>query len=113
MRFLLSTGKSTDKVELYVVDLFKLYLNVYPNDIPGDPELGFKFIMTDTFKDDLVTELRNRLVILIARLQKRFDTKKVTISLKTLEVISETQAKLVISVNKFTSEEIFLNLYED
>ena len=48
-KFLLSTGKTTDKIEYYVVDLFRLYLSVYPGDIPGASRIGFDFNLRDTF----------------------------------------------------------------
>ena len=49
-KYLLSTGLITDKVEIYVLDLFKLHLSVYPKDIPGINNIGFDFIITNTKK---------------------------------------------------------------
>ena len=43
-RYLLSTGASTTEIEKYVLDLFKLYIQIYPGDIPGS-NIGFNFIL--------------------------------------------------------------------
>ena len=42
-KYLLSTGTATDRLEYYVLDLFRLYLKIYPGDIPGASGLGFDF----------------------------------------------------------------------
>lgn len=105
MKFLLSTGKSTDRIEVYVIDLFKLYLNIMPGDIPGT-DLGFDFVLTDTLKSNLANEIRNRVSRLVNTIQKKFDEKEVSISVSSLDIISDEKVKLVVSVNKATSEEI-------
>jgi methionyl-tRNA synthetase len=105
MKFLLSTGKSTDRIEVYVIDLFKLYLNIMPGDIPGT-DLGFDFVLTDTLKSNLANEIRNRVSRLVNTIQKKFDEKEVSISVSSLDIISDEKVKLVVSVNKTTSEEI-------
>lgn len=107
MKFLLSTGKSTDRIEVYVIDLFKLYLNIVPGDIPGT-DIGFNFILTDTLKSELVTEIRNRVGVLINKIQKMFDENAVQISVSSLDIISDEKVKLVLSVNKTTSEELVI-----
>jgi hypothetical protein len=108
MRFLLSTGKSTDRVEVYVLDLFKLYLNIMPGDIPGT-DIGFDFVLTDTLKSNLVSEVKRRVNSIVKLIQSRFDEKKVQISVSSLEFINDEKLKLVVSVNKTTSEEIVVN----
>jgi hypothetical protein len=107
MKFLLSTGKSTDRIEVYVIDLFKLYLNIVPGDIPGT-EIGFNFILTDTLRSNLVSEIRNRINNLVNSIQRKFDEKVVKISVSSLDIISDEKVKLVVSVNKTTSEEIVI-----
>ena len=107
MKFLLSTGKSTDRIEVYVIDLFKLYLNIVPGDIPGT-EIGFNFILTDTLRSNLVNEIRNRISNLVNSIQRKFDEKVVKISVSSLDIISDEKVKLVVSVNKTTSEEIVI-----
>ena len=42
-KYLLSTGESTTRIERYILDLFKLNLQIYPGDIPGS-KLGFEFL---------------------------------------------------------------------
>lgn len=107
MKYLLSTGRSTDKLEVYVLDLFKLYLNIMPGDIPGT-DIGFNFVLTDTLKSDLVNEIQNRISSLINAIQSKFESKKVQISVSSLDIINDEKIKLVVSVNKTTSEEIIV-----
>jgi hypothetical protein len=107
MKYLLSTGRSTDRLEVYVLDLFKLYLNIMPGDIPGT-DIGFNFVLTDTLKSNLVSEIRNRVSTIVNTIQNKFDRNKVQISVSSLDIINEEKVKLVVSVNNITSEEIII-----
>lgn len=107
MKYLLSTGRSTDRLEVYVLDLFKLYLNIMPGDIPGT-DIGFNFVLTDTLKSNLVSEIRNRVSTIVNTIQSKFDRNKVQISVSSLDIINEEKVKLVVSVNNITSEEIII-----
>lgn len=111
MKYLLTTGKVTGSFEEYIIDLFKLYLNVYPGDIPGAKKIGFNFILTDTLKADLPREINNRVSNLINTFQNRFES-GVNISLISCELIDETLAKIVVAVNE-VSDEIVIKLYEN
>ena len=108
MKYLLSTGRSTDRLEVYVLDLFKLYLNIMPGDIPGSG-IGFNFVLTDTLKSELTSAVRNRVSNLIGMIQKQFDPTKVQISVSSLDIISDEKIKLVVTVNNASSEEIIIN----
>lgn len=112
-KFLLSTGQSTDKLEYYVLDLFKMYMNVNPGDIPGAPNMGFSFDLSDVLKRDLRAEIKSRLSTLIQRMQKTFDPAGVNISLAKLDIVDETLAKVVIEVNNIASDEIILKLINE
>lgn len=109
-KYLLSTGLLTDRVEYYIIDLFKLYLSIYPGDIPGFPSLGFDFIITNTMKDELKTEIRKRLEDLIKKIKNT-----VSADIKIIEayLISEDVLKLIIEVNDVKSEEILVDLYKN
>lgn len=111
-KYLLSSGQATDKVEYYVLDLFKLYLKIFPGDIPGASGLGFDFNLGDTRKADVPEVLRSRVNQLIKKIQDRF-TSGITMSLESLEIVSETKAKVIIKVNREVSEEIYINLYNE
>lgn len=110
-KYLLSTGKVTEKLEDYVVDLFKLYLTVNPNDIPGAPGIGFDFTITQAFKADLSREVESRVGRLVQTIQDQFKT-GVTIELTSCELIDEQLARIVVTVNKKRSEEIEFNVYD-
>ena len=97
-KYLLSTGLVTDKIENYILDLFKLHLSIYPKDIPGANNIGFDFIITNTKKDELVSEVNNRVRELINKFKKKFSN--VNIMLESSALIDETKLKLVISVNE-------------
>ena len=111
MKYLLSSGSSTDKLEYYIMDLVKLYLSVYPGDIPGSPSFGFDFSLANTFKGDIREELLSRVNALIDTISNRFDNSSLEISLNSLEIVDDSLAKLVIDVNKLQSDEIVINLY--
>jgi len=110
-KYLLSSGQATDSVEYYVLDLFKLHLKVFPGDIPGASGLGFNFNLGDTKKADIPEVLTTRINQLIKKLQDRFTT-GITMSLVSLEIISEEKVKIVIKVNRI-SDEIYINLYNE
>ena len=109
MKYLLSTGQSTNLPEYYIIDLFKLYLKIYPNDIPGASQVGFNFIFTDTKKNEIVSEIRGRINSLITKIKSKFPSNP-NISIVSLDLIDETRIKLVISVNKIQSDDIEVNI---
>ena len=45
MNYLLSTGQITNQVEYYIIDLFKLYLNIWPKDIPGASKIDLTLFL--------------------------------------------------------------------
>lgn len=106
MKYLLSTGETTGKIEKYILDLFKLNMAIYPDDIPNS-NIGFNFVITDVKKSELPEEIRSRITSLITRLQSRFSG--ITISLESLELLSEELARVVVRVNQ-ESEQIELTI---
>ncbi len=111
-KYLLTSGRGTDRIEEYVVDLFRLYLKVYPGDIPGASGLGFDFNLGDTRKADIPYEVSTRVNQLVRVIQDRF-IGGVTISLDSVDIIDETLAKIVVTVNRDVTEEISFNLYNE
>lgn len=106
MKYLLSTGETTGKIEKYILDLFKLNMAIYPDDIPNS-NIGFNFVITDVKKSELPGEIRSRITSLITHLQSRFSG--ITISLESLELLSEELARVVVRVNQ-ESEQIELTI---
>lgn len=114
MKYLLSTGYSTNKIEYYILDLFKLYLGIYPKDIPGAPNIGFNFILGDTKKDELVNNINSRINELINKIKSNYsDTTTTTvITLKSIEIIDESRVRITIDVNSYIGE-IEKNIYDN
>lgn len=112
MNYLLSTGQNTDKVEYYIIDLFKLYLNIWPGDIPGADQIGFDFIFNNIKKKDILNEIKSRINILITKIKNKF-SQTLNISIVSLELLDETKVKLVISVNQIQSDEILVDINEN
>lgn len=112
MKYLLSNGKSTDKIEYYILDLFKLHLKIYPGDIPGAKEIGANFVISDRFKADIPKIVKERVSELVAKFSKQFSmcTK---ISVVSIDIVDSETASIVISVNDSASDEITLNLYDE
>ena len=108
-KYLLSTGLATDKLEEYIVDLFRLYLQIWPREIPGLPQLGFDFILTDVKKADLVSNVTSRLSSLITKIQDKFGA-SVTITLDSVEIIDETKVRVTITVNNKTTDKFIIEL---
>lgn len=107
-KFLLSTGRSSYRVEYFILDLFKIYLTVYPEDIPGADGIGFDFSLAGVKKEDLKNELTLRLASLISKFKNKFgDT--VSIELSSIELIDETLANVSINVNSM-SDDITIDL---
>ena len=95
------------------MDLFRLYLCVYPGDVPGAPSFGFNFSLGNTFKADLRDAVLSKVNELITIISSRFNEKEVNISLNSLEIIDEELAKLVVNVNSLQSDDIVIKLYND
>ena len=110
MKYLLSTGQSTNLIEYYIIDLFNLYLKIYPNDIPGAPNIGFNFIFTDVKKSDIISEIRSRVDSLISKIGEKFTSTNLSIKLISLDLIDETKVKLKVRVNQIESNEITVNI---
>lgn len=96
-------------MEEYIIDLFKLYLKIYPGDIPNLPEYGFDFDLSGIYKADLPREIESRVNSLVNKVNSRFQG-GVRLSLKSLEMISEEKVKIVVSAGEYASE-ITLNIY--
>lgn len=112
MKYLLSTGKVTTDITDYIVDVFKLYLKVYPGDIPGASGLGFDFVLTNTMKSELPTVVSQRINDLVARIGNRFGS-GIAIEVSSIKIIDEELVKVVLEVDRVRSEEITFKLYED
>lgn len=107
-KYLLSTGSTTVLLERYILDLFKLYLKIYPGDIPGS-DIGFDFILTDVKKGEVVREVTNRVESLVSLLQGKFGS-KATISVSSIELINEEKISIIINVGDY-SDTIDVDLY--
>ena len=109
MQYLLSTGEITSRLEYYIIDLFKLNIQVYPGDIPWSG-IGFDFIMSNVKKPDVPSEIEYRVRNLLDRFNNRFSG--VTISLESVEILDEERARVVFNVNKERGE-VEINLYDN
>jgi hypothetical protein len=96
MKYLLSTGESTNKIESYILDLFKVYLAINPDDIPHS-SIGFNFTMTNIKKDDLANEVKSGLFELVNGLSDKFQGIKIKID--SLSLMDESTAKIILSIN--------------
>lgn len=111
MKYLLSTGQGTTKLEYYIIDLFKLYLSIWPSDIPGAPDIGFDFILTDIKKANLVREVTYRVNTLIDKIKDKFP-RTLEISVESIELLDETKVKIIINVNEVRSQDITIDINE-
>lgn len=100
MKYILSGGRGTTRIEEYLIDLFKLHLSIYPGDIPGSLEYGFDFNLQGVFQDELPAELKLRVGSLVQKINSRFPTSSISLVVESLDIISETKARLCISAGK-------------
>ena len=109
MKYLLSSGKTTYKIEEYIIDLIILYLTVYPGDIPYRKDFGIDFNLSGVFKDELPAKLESRISELLEKIRDHigggYELKQ-----ESLDLIDEETAKLVISVNGKMSNDIYLDI---
>lgn len=110
MKYLLSSGFSTDRIELYILDLFRIHLQIYPGDIPGMSGYGFDFIISDVMKSSLYDEIRSRASSLVEKIKSRFGG-GIDINLVSVTLVDEKSVNIVLDVNGYQSEEV-INLYE-
>ena len=110
IKYLLSTGDTTTKIEEYILDLFKMNLVIRPNDIPHYNSVGFDFILVGVPKDRLQEEVRGRLEDLVKDIQSHFDKNTIKISLDTVSVINEETVSVTVKINNYVSGEIRIEL---
>lgn len=97
MKYLLSTGEATDKKEKYCLDLFRIYLTIFPEDIPGNEDIGFDFRISQTTEATLESTIRFKIKQIIDKIKRQFPNLEMT--LDRLQVFSKTYAKATITVN--------------
>lgn len=110
-KYLLTTGKSTDRLEYYIVDLIKLYLQVYPDDIPGAKDIGFDFIITNTMKSELPDEVKGRVKDLVQKIRSRFNN--LPLEVESVDIIDEKKVKIAIKLDGNNTENIEINLFNE
>lgn len=98
-KYLLTTGESTNKMEIYLLDLFKLYLSIHPNDVPHS-EIGFDFNLTNIRKDKLLEEIKSRVNNLVKVFKNKFKDHSITV--KEISLVSEERARIVLDINNET-----------
>lgn len=112
MKYLLSTGEVTEKIEYYILDLFKLYLSIYPRDIPGNSKIGFNFIFTDIKKDEVVGEIQSRVSQLASTIKSKFNS-SITINVDSIEILDESRVRITLTVNEDITDSITLDVYDE
>ena len=108
-KYLKSDGNTTNNIDDYIVDLFKLYFTVHPNDIPGT-NIGFNFIMNGIQKVNIASEVTSRLSELLSSMQERFSG--ISMSIESVDIIDYEKARVEIKVGK-TEDVIEVGLYSD
>lgn len=99
--FLLSTGRSTSRVEYYIIDLFKLHLGIFPGDIPFARNIGFNFSLDNILKKDLEKEVTNRVSQLIDKFASEFKN-SVNIGVDSISMIDEKTVNITLTVNSIS-----------
>jgi hypothetical protein len=99
-KYLLSTGVVTEDINKYIVDLFRLNLQILPDEIPGS-DIGFDFILAGIQKDSILDEIKTRIKGLADRIEKEIDNPSYFIEVQSVNPISETVVQVTINVNNY------------
>lgn len=111
-RYMLSSGRTTTKIQEYILDLFSLYLGLNPGDVPGLPDFGFNFTFAGVPKMELMSKMEFRINAFLEKIGKSFPNHRIV--LEELIMPTEETVKIVVSVDGSTATEpIYLNIYED
>ena len=99
MKYVLSNGKTTKDLSAYIVDLFRIYMTVYKEDIPGS-NIGFDFILSDVKKDELVKVINEKSTALVGIISDRVKAiSGTTIRLESIERVEVDRFLLVIAAS--------------
>ena len=112
MKYLLLSGETTERIEYYILDLFELYLKVYPKDIPGAPDIGFNFIFNNVKKDEVVREVQARVSRLADKIKSKFIS-TIQINIDSVEIIDESRVRVTLTVNENVTNSITLDVYQE
>lgn len=107
-RYLLSTGSSTSKVELYMLDLLRLNISIFSGDIPNSA-VGFNIITSNIHKDELLGAIESRLQLLVENINKRMGLPGYTMKIDSVELVGPSNARVVVSINS-TKDTVDINL---
>lgn len=103
-KYILSTGEVTEKPERYVQDLFKLFLTVYPGDIPNS-DLGFNFILGDVKKDEFSIAINERAVELVNKVNNYIPA-EVSLELDSIDILSYDKVRIFVNIYGNTEETV-------
>ena len=109
MKYLLSTGESTTKYDLYLIDMFRLYLSIYPGDIPGS-DIGFDFILSDIKKDELLDEINSRLETVLKQFNNNSLLNVNPLSIDQVYMISDDTVEIVVYSSSGATDTITINI---
>lgn len=108
-KYLLSTGKITDRVEYYILDIIRINLVVLPNDIPGKSGIGFDYSMTNITTDQFKSTVQSKINQLLSKVTSQFPYSDIQLS--RLDILDESRVNIEITVNGEISEEFNINVY--
>lgn len=106
-KYLLSTGVVTGQIEKYIVDLFRLNMQILPKEIPGS-SVGFDFILTGVNKDRVVSEVRLRMENLAGKIRSMVGLPNISILIESVEPITSKTIRVNIKVSNYI-ESVLVN----
>lgn len=100
-KYLLSTGIVTDSIEKYIVDLFRLNMQILPGEVPGSG-VGFDFVLSGVKNDDLLSEIRSRMSGLADKIRAQVGRSGISVVVESVVAVNETTVQINIKVNEYT-----------
>lgn len=113
MKYVLSTGKTTKDINLYIIDLFRIFTTVYKDDIPGS-DIGYDFILSDVKKDELVKVVNEKCTSIVSLISDRVKAiSGVTVNLSSIERVESGRFSITLTATSGIDNETELNVNLD
>lgn len=103
-KYVLSTGKVTERVEHYVLDLFNILLHVYPNDVPNS-STGFDFYLGEVHKDEFPIKIQEKAERLVNSVRELVPV-NLNIELTGVDIISYSKVRINVRIDEEIEESI-------
>lgn len=98
MKYLLTDGSTTSKIEVYVLDLFKLFMTVHTGDIIMNRSFGGEFSFSGVTNSTARIDVESKAEKIISQIKKSIPS-TVILNLVGVQFVSPTEVSVSININ--------------